>query len=86
MVTVNVIPFSGTLPALVIVSVSVTAVPGVVFTLVGLLVTVTASIAGMVKLTDWLCVIFESVVLVAVTVNESCVPGAGSGWPGFGMR
>ena len=38
--------FSGTLPTLVSVIVSVTGAPGVVFTAVGLLVTVTASIVG----------------------------------------
>ena len=76
----------GTLPTLVIVSVSVTPAPGVVLTLVGLPVMVTASIAGTVKVTVWVLVMVGLVVLVAVTVNDSCVPGPGCGWPGLGTR
>ena len=42
---------SATLPALVIVIVSVTATPGIVFTAVGVAVTVTASMTGTVNVT-----------------------------------
>ena len=56
------------------------------FTAVGLAVTVTASIAGTVNVSVCVWVIDGSVVLVAVTVNESCVPGGGIGWPVFGTR
>ena len=52
----------------------------------GLLVTVTASIAGTVNVSVCVWVIDESVVLVAVTVNESWVPGGGIGWPVFGCK
>ncbi len=77
---------SGTLPALVSVIVSTTEVPGVVLTDEGSLVMVTASILGTVNVTVCVLVIEESVVLVAVTVNESCVPGGGIVWPVFGCR
>ena len=56
------------------------------FTAVGLLVTVTASMAGTVKVTVWVWVMVLSVVLVAVTWKERTVPGAGSGWPVFGTK
>ena len=70
MFAVSVILFSGTLPALVSVIVSLTATPGVVFTAVGLLEGVTWSIAGTVNVSVCVWVIDGSVVLVAVTVNE----------------
>ncbi len=60
--------------------------PGTVDTWTGLLTIVTASMSGTVNVTVWLWVIEESVVLVAVTVNESCVPGGGIGWPALGTR
>ncbi len=41
---------------------------------------------GTVNVSVCVWVIDESVVLVAVTVNESCVPGGGIGWPVFGTR
>ena len=68
--------FSVTLPTFVIVIVSVTGAPGVVFTAAGLALTVTASIAGTVNVSVCVCVIDGSVALVAVTVNESWCPGA----------
>ena len=77
---------SGTLPTFVIVIVSVTRRRGWCSRPSGWLVTVTASIAGTVNVSVCVWVIDESVVLVAVTVNESWVPGAGIGWPVFGCR
>jgi hypothetical protein len=67
-------------------SVVVAATPGELLSDVGVLVSDTASIAGTVNVsaTDW--VIDESVVLVTVTVKDTCVPGAGIGWPGLGCK
>jgi hypothetical protein len=67
----------GTLPTFVILSVAVVAVPGVVETTSGSFVTVAASMAGIVNDTLTFCVIAGFVVLVAVTANDTCVPGAG---------
>ena len=53
---------------------------------VGSPVTVTASIAGTVNVTVCVCVIAESVVLVAVTVNESAVPGGGDRLAGVRLQ
>ena len=86
MVAASATLFSATLPALVIVIVSVTPTPGIVFTAAGLLVSVTASIAGIVNVTVCVLVIVLSVVLVAVTWKVRTVPGAGSGWPALGTR
>ena len=75
---------SETLPTFWSVSVAVAGVPGVLLSDVGELVSETASMSGTVNVSVWLWMIEESVVLVAVTVNESCVPGGGIGWPVFG--
>ena len=85
-VSANVMLFSATLPAFVIVIVSSTPSPGIVLTAVGPAVTVTASMLGTVNVSVWVWVIDGLVVLVAVTVNESWAPGAGSGWPAFGIK
>ena len=77
---------SGTLPSFLSVSVVVAATPGELLSDVGVLVSVTASIAGTVNVSVCVWVIDGSVVLVAVTVNESWVPGGGIGWPVFGCR
>ena len=55
----------------------VTGDPGVEPKDEGLAETVTASIAGTVNATFWVCVMAGFVVLVAVTVNVNCVPAAG---------
>jgi len=78
-VDVKLMLLSVTLPTLVIVIASVTPAPGVVLTSTGSLVTVNASICGMVTLTVTVSVIAGLVVLVAVTWKESTVPTGGIG-------
>ena len=70
---------SGSLPALVSVIVELAATPGGVITSAGSSASVTASIAGMTKVAVCVWLMEESVVLVAVTVNKTCVPARGAG-------
>src|SRR5579875_4151138 len=80
------VTFSDTLPLFTRVIVSVTPVPGVLLTRDGELVIFTASTLGTVKFTVCDCVMAGLVVLVAVTVKESCVPGGGIGWLLLGCK
>src|SRR5262249_47495084 len=75
---------SGSLPTLLIEIVSLAATPGTAFNAAGLLASATASIAGTVNVSVCDRESAGLVVLVAVTVNESWVPGAGT-WL-FGTR
>jgi hypothetical protein len=68
---------SGTFPALVSVIVSGVEIPAIALTVVGLALIETAWIAGMVNVTTCVCVIAGLLVLVAVTLNDSTVPGGG---------
>ena len=77
---------SETLLSFCSVSVVFAATPGVLASDVGVLVIETASISGTVNVSVCVWVIDGSVVLVAVTVNESWVPGGGIGWPVFGCK
>jgi hypothetical protein len=77
---------SGTFPSFWSVSVVVAATPGALLSDAGALASDTASISGTVNDTFCVWVIDESDALVAVTVNESCVPGGGIGWPTFGCK
>ncbi len=77
---------SETFPLFTTVSVAVAATPGELLSDVGVLVIETLSTAGMANVSVRVWVIDEVVELVAVTVNESWVPGGGSGWPVFGTR
>ena len=77
---------AATLPTFSRVTVAVAGSPGTVDTWTGLLAIVTASIAGMVNDSVTVCVMAGLVVLVAVTWNESGVPGAGRTEPATGTR
>ena len=76
---------AATLPTFWRITVAVAGSPGVADTSTGLLPMLTASMAGMVKVTVTVCVKAGLVVLVAVTVNDTIVPGAGRLLP-FGRR
>ena len=77
---------AATLPTFSRVTVAVAGNPGTVDTWTGLLMIVTASMTGMVNDSVTVCVMVGLLVLVAVTWNESGVPGAGRTEPAMGIR
>src|SRR4051794_30714027 len=67
-----------TFPTFLSVTVAVAGRLGVVETATGSLVTTTALIAGMTNVLVTVCVTAGAEALVAVNLNETCVPGKGS--------